>query len=146
MPCPKSRRPISLTHRPAASSHTLHTVLPAVTPDAELSGMRDAWANGLDVMKTFTDLFNSPGMKVRALDFSRPCPCLAVLCLAVDHIASQPNSTTDGRSPPLFPLYIQAISANSGFSRKLVETYPLLKAFEGFKDVADAGDDAGVRA
>jgi hypothetical protein len=41
-------------------------VLPAAQPDAELTAMRDAWANGLDVMKTFSDLFSSPGFKVRA--------------------------------------------------------------------------------
>lgn len=48
-------------------------------------------------------------------------------------------------SPPPRPFHLntpQLIQQDTKFSRKLVETYPLLKAFDGFKAVtADATDD-----
>jgi hypothetical protein len=77
-------------------------MLPAAQPDAELSAMRDVWANGLDVMKTFSDLFASPGFKV--------------------------------------------LSDNVEIQKKIVSQYPLLKAFDGFKDITEAADASTVQA
>lgn len=76
-------------------------MLPAAQPDAQLSMMRDAWANGLDVMKTFSDMFQSPGFKL--------------------------------------------LSDRPDMQKRILAAYPLLKAFDGFKDITDAAGDDAVR-
>lgn len=53
-------------------------MLPAAQPDQQLLDMRDAWNNGLDVMKTFTTLMSSPGMKVRRTDVPSLSVCVCV--------------------------------------------------------------------
>lgn len=63
--------------------------------------MRDAWANGLDVMKTFSDLFSSPGFSV--------------------------------------------LAENADMQKRILSAYPLLKAFEGFKDITEASSNDQVR-
>lgn len=68
---PSSRPSATHTHTHFSLSHT---VLPAAKPDESLLEMRDAWANGLDVMKTFTTLMTSPGMKVREQQETLPLP------------------------------------------------------------------------
>ena len=62
--------------------------------------MREAWANGLDVMKTFSGLFNSPGFAV--------------------------------------------LAENAEVQKRILSAYPLLKAFNGFKDITDASTNDQV--
>jgi hypothetical protein len=39
----------------------------------------------------------------------------------------------------------QVMTQNTEFTKRLVKEYPLLKAFEGFKDITEAADAATVR-